>query len=71
MSTPAYDVQHWAWAAFGRSFDAWLARLPTKHDAHHADYLDQIDMFFAAHPDGWDRHPDDPQLRKAEDEHHK
>jgi hypothetical protein len=58
--TAVNEIEHWAWEAFGHAFDAWLAALPEEHDAQFAEYLEQIEMFFAAHPDGWPLHPDDP-----------
>jgi len=43
-----------AWASFGAAFDRWRESLPAGDPLHDADYYpDQLDAFFAAHPDGW------------------
>ncbi len=56
-----YDVQHWAWASYGHALDAWKLTLPEDHPVFDMDDADQCTAFLAAHPDGWPRHPDDPQ----------
>lgn len=56
------DVAHWAWEAFGLAFDRWRDALPEDSDLRDADYYpDQLDAFFASHPDGWPLHPDTPK----------
>lgn len=55
------DVAHWAWEAFGHAFDAWEDGLPSDDPIHDLDYLERLDVFFAAHPNGWPLHPDTPK----------
>lgn len=58
----AHNIQHWAWESFGYAFDRWWEGLPAGDPLHDADYYpDQLDAFFAAHPDGWPPHPDTPK----------
>lgn len=47
--------------------EMWKASLPADHEVFDLDMLDQWDAFFAAHPDGWSSHPDEPQALYAQD----
>ena len=48
------NIVELAWASFGAAFDRWWDSLPLDDPLCEADYYpDQLDAFFAAHPDGW------------------
>lgn len=58
--TAVNEFEHWAWEAYGYALDQWLTALPEAHDVHDMGEFDRGMAFFAAHPDGWDEHPDTP-----------
>jgi hypothetical protein len=64
--TAVNEIEHWAWEAYGHALNAWLATLPDDHEAHDMDPAEQCSAFLGAHPDGWPRHPDDPQICELE-----
>lgn len=46
-----------AWAAFEIAFRKWKDSLPNDSELLDADlWPDQLEAFFAAHPDGWQSH---------------
>ena len=58
--TATNEIEHWAWESYGHALNKWLQSLPADDEAHEMDAYEQGNAFFAAHPEGWPLHPDDP-----------